>query len=264
MNREFKVYTLIILNLLSLILMILFNFLAVSLPLNSNTPKDVADKYSALIVPESVTFSIWLIIYTLLALFVWNQVIYFFKKEEKKKILIENIGVFFFLSSILNVLWLFCWHYEKLLLSVFVMILLLSSLIILYGRLRIGEKDFNENILFVQTPISVYLGWISIATVANIASYLKYSGNNIFNHNQILWTNATILLTLLLGIIIVLKKNDLFYVLVFLWAYIGIILKQSLLSYVGSKSIIVVTIISIVVLIIFTVFSEVKSFKNKT
>ncbi|HAF07626.1 MAG: Uncharacterized protein XD76_1221 [candidate division TA06 bacterium 32_111] len=264
MNREFKVYTLIILNLLSLILMILFNFLAVSLPLNSNTPKDVADKYSALIVPESVTFSIWLIIYTLLALFVWNQVIYFFKKEEKKKILIENIGVFFFLSSILNVLWLFCWHYEKLLLSVFVMILLLSSLIILYGRLRIGEKDFNENILFVQTPISVYLGWISIATVANIASYLKYSGNNIFNNNQILWTNATILLTLLLGIIIVLKKNDLFYVLVFLWAYIGIILKQSLLSYVGSKSIIVVTIISIVVLIIFTVFSEVKSFKNKT
>ncbi|MDI6701111.1 MAG: hypothetical protein QME48_07810 [bacterium] len=264
MNREFKVYTLIILNLLSLILMILFNFLAVSLPLNSNTPKDVADKYSALIVPESVTFSIWLIIYTLLALFVWNQVIYFFKKEEKKKILIENIGVFFFLSSILNVLWLFCWHYEKLLLSVFVMILLLSSLIILYGRLRIGEKDFNENILFVQTPISVYLGWISIATVANIASYLKYSGNNIFNNNQILWTNATILLTLLLGIIIVLKKNDLFYVLVFLWAYIGIILKQSLLSYVGSKSIIVVTIISIVVLIIFTVFSEVKSLKNKT
>ncbi len=263
MKREFKIYTLIILNLLSLIFMILFNFLAVSLPLNSNTPKDVADKYDASIVPASVTFSIWLIIYTLLAIFVFNQILYFFKKDEKRKILIENTGLFFFISSILNVLWLFCWHYEKLLLSVFVMLLLLLSLIILYVRLRIGEKDFNENLLFVQTPVSIYLGWISIATVVNISSYLKYSGIAMFNKNQIIWTNVTILLTLLLGIFMFIKKKDLFYTLVFLWAYIGIILKQILSNNNGSQSIIFVTIISMIILIIFTVISEVKSFKNK-
>lgn len=263
MKKDFKIIFFAIFNFFTLILLLVLNLVVSVLPLNSVSTKAVSDKYPALIVPYSVTFSIWFIIYILLVLFVLNQLNYIFKRDEKRKILIENVGILFFLSSVLNVLWLFCWHYEKLLLSVFVIILLLLTLIILYIKLGIGEKDFKESLVFVKTPVSVYLAWISVATIANISSYLGSLNLYIFDNYETLWTILVIILSLFLAIFMVLKNNDLVFALVFLWAYIGIIIKQLVLNYNNSIQIILTTIFSIFILTFFAIYNEIKEYKNK-
>ncbi|MGF3555240.1 MAG: tryptophan-rich sensory protein [Thermoplasmatota archaeon] len=263
MKRDLKTIFLAIFNFLTLILLLGFNIAISVLPLNSISTKAVSDKYPALIVPYSVTFSIWFIIYILLVLFVLNQLNFIFKRDEKKRVLIEKVGVLFFLSSVLNVLWLFCWHYEKLLLSVIVIILLLIILAILYIKLGIGKKDFSESLIFVKTPVSVYLAWISIATIANISSYIGSLKLYLFDNYEVLWTVLVIIISLFLAIFMVLKNRDIIFALVFLWAYIGIIIKQLIPNYNNSIPIILVTIFSIFILTFFVIYNEIKEYKNK-
>ncbi|MEO0288946.1 MAG: tryptophan-rich sensory protein [candidate division WOR-3 bacterium] len=263
MKRDLKIIFLTVLNFLTLILLLGFNIAVSVLPLNSISTKEVSDKYPALIVPYSVTFSIWFIIYILLVLFVLNQLNFIFKRDKKRGVLIEKVGILFFLSSLFNVLWLFCWHYEKLFLSVLVIILLLITLIILYIRLGIGKKDFSESLVFVKTPISVYLAWISVATIANISSYLGSLNLYIFDNYEILWTILMIIISLFLAIFMVLKNNDIIFALVFIWAYIGIIMKQIMFNDKKSIQIILIILSSIIILTFFATFDEIKKYKNK-
>ncbi|MEO0281194.1 MAG: tryptophan-rich sensory protein [candidate division WOR-3 bacterium] len=261
--KNFKIFFLAILNFLSFILMIFFNFISVNLPLNSKRPQDVSDKYPALIVPYNVTFSIWIIIYILLTMFVLNQFFVIFSKDDRRKFLIEKIGFLFFLSSVFNVLWLFCWHYERLLLSVIVIILLLVTLIILYIKLGIGKKDFSESLVFVKTPVSIYLAWISVATIANISSYLGSLNLYLFEKYEILWTVLMIIASLFLAIFMILKNNDLIFSLVFIWAYIGIIIKQQI-SNLRNFYVVLSAILSIIFLTFIAILNEIKLFRNKS
>lgn len=263
MKKNIRVIFLIFLNFFSLSFMIFFNIISFTLPLNSHTTGELADKYSALIVPVDITFSIWLIIYILLILFVLNQLFFILNGNGEKIILIEKTSGYFFFSSILNVLWLVCWHYEMIFLSVFVMVLLLIDLIILYKRFETVEMKNVEKILFVKAPISIYLGWISFATVANSSSYIASLNLNIFKNNEIFWTIIVLIFTLLLGLFMIVKKRDLFFVLVFVWCYIGIILKMEIIKLNGTNLIKWFSFLSILILVLVTIFYEIKNFKEE-
>jgi len=127
-----------------------------------------------------------------------------------------------------NITWIFLWHYEYIVLSVVPMFALLVSLIMIYLRLDIGryQQVSREEKLYVHLPFSVYLGWITVATIANIAAALVSIGWNGFGISDITWTMMMIVIATLLTVTIILTRRDIGYGLVIIWALGGIIFKQ--------------------------------------
>ena len=156
-----------LINILLYMGMVVVDALANILPINGMKTGELSDMYPNLFVPAGMTFSIWGVIYALLLFMVIYQVVAVFGKKERFA-LSKNQGYVFALTCILNTAWILTWHYQQVLLSVIVMIGLLLCLISLYNGV------FNAKILKVPARIAyrvtmnVYLGWISVATIANI------------------------------------------------------------------------------------------------
>ena len=217
-----------LLNILGVILVIAVNTLAVVLPLNGKSTAELSDQYPNLFVPAGITFAIWGIIYILFLVFTVYQARDLFAKEKKNSVLHQKINWFFILSCLLNSAWIFAWHYEQLLLSVFIMLLLLATLITIYFRLDIGKTKVPESQKYtVNLLFSVYLGWISIATIANITALLVSIHWNGFGIPPVFWTCAVIAVGAALTMLMLFLRNDVFYSLVVLWAFTGIMLKRS-------------------------------------
>ena len=154
-------------NIIAFVATIIVNGLAGSTTiLGGKLTAEISDANPTLITPAGFTFAIWGIIYLLLGIFVVYQAL----PSKKEKDCLSKIGPFFILSSILNIVWLFLWQYEFLAFSTVIIFLLLLSLITIYMRLNIGKStvSIGEKIA-VHLPFSVYLGWITIATIANVA-----------------------------------------------------------------------------------------------
>ncbi|MFW5725747.1 MAG: hypothetical protein ACOCX0_04800, partial [Bacteroidota bacterium] len=149
-----------IVNVVTFLAMVFTNYLANALPINDKTTGQLSAQYPNLFVPAGFTFSIWGIIYLLLTIFV---VIQFF---ENNKPVVRAIGWAFALSSLFNTLWIVAWHYERLPLSVLIMLGLLVCLV------YIGLQIRTLPVGIIKAAFGIYLGWISIATIANITALL--------------------------------------------------------------------------------------------
>jgi len=214
-------------NLLAIVITIVINALAVILPLNGKTTQELSDKLPNFFVPVGLTFSIWGLIYILWVIFGLYQARDLFKKEEIDMPFLSQITWLFILSGIANSLWIFLWHYEYVGLSVLIMILLLISLLAIYLRLRIGKTNVTlKEKLCVHVPFSVYLGWISVATIANITAFLVSIQWDGFGIDQLTWTILLIAVGTLLTYLMLALRKDLAFSLVVLWAYLGIWLKR--------------------------------------
>ena len=215
-------------NILAVILTILINALAVILPLNGKTTQELSDALPNLFVPAGLTFSIWGIIYILWIVFAIYQVRDFFKKDEIDMPFLQQISVLFIVSSIANSAWIFLWHYEYVGLSLLMMIVLLLSLLALYVRLNIGRSivSMGER-LCVHVPFSVYLGWITVATIANVTAFLVSIHWDGFGISALNWTIIIITVGTLLTILMLTLRKDIAFSLVVLWAFFGIWMKQS-------------------------------------
>jgi hypothetical protein len=215
-------------NILAIILTILINALAVILPLNGKTTQELSDALPNLFVPAGITFSIWGIIYILWIVFAIYQVRDFFKKEEIDMPFLQQISVLFIVSSIANSAWIFLWHYEYVGLSLLMMIVLLLSLLALYVRLNIGRSivSMGER-LCVHVPFSVYLGWITVATIANVTAFLVSINWDGLGISELNWTIIIIAVGTLLTILMLALRKDIAFSLVVLWAFFGIWMKQS-------------------------------------
>ncbi len=184
-----------ILNLLGFFGIVLINYLAVTLPLNNKTTGALSDQYPNLFVPIGLTFSIWGIIYLLLAIFIVYQLVYAFKKDTQNSSFLEKIDFLFFLSCLANFSWIFAWHFERVFLSFLIMLILLLSLIAIYQRLNIGRSAaLKSEKYLVHLPFSVYLGWITIATIANTTALLVNLNWNRFGLSEPFWTIAVIII----------------------------------------------------------------------
>jgi len=232
-----------ILNVLGFLGVVIVNALAVTLPINNKTTGELSDQYPNLFVPAGLTFSIWGVIYILLAIFVIYGLVVAIRKDSEKASFIENIGILFFISCLANIGWIFAWHYEILPLSLILMVILLGSLITIYLRLRIGKSDATRKEKYmVHLPFSVYLGWITIATIANITALLVYLNWNAFGLGEPFWAVAVIIVGIGITLSVLLTRNDIFYCLVVDWALLGILLKR-LADSTPVQSVIVVTIV---------------------
>ncbi|NIV43810.1 tryptophan-rich sensory protein, partial [Candidatus Bathyarchaeota archaeon] len=157
-------------NVASFGILVVVNALAGSTRLlNGKTSGEISDFYPTLITPAGYTFSIWGLIYVLLLAFVIYQAM----PTNRDKSFLGRISFLFALSTIFNIVWLVLWHYEFLAPSVILMFGLLATLIAIYLRLDIGKGNVSiTERIAVHVPFSVYLGWITIATIANVAVVL--------------------------------------------------------------------------------------------
>jgi benzodiazapine receptor len=228
-------------NIIAFVLTVLVNGLAGSTTLiGGKSTADISDMYPTLITPAGYVFSIWGIIYILLGIFVVFQAL----PSEKGKGYQNRIGWLFVLSSLLNIFWLFLWQYEYLSLSVVLMFLLLATLIAIYLRLNIGKSAASlREKLAVHLPFSVYLGWITIASIANVAAFLVSENWDGFGINQETWATLVIIVALLITLLVIVTRRDVAYGLVIIWALLGIAVKQS-----GNQNIVVIAEISAIII----------------
>ena len=166
--------------------------------------------------------------------------------QAKKEKNIPKIGWLFVLSSIINIAWLFLWQYNFLSLSVVLIFLLLITLILIYIRLEIGKTKakLSEKIA-TQLPFSVYLGWITIASIANVSVTLVSIGWDGFGIGVETWATLIVIVALAITLLVLATRRDIGYGLVIVWALIGIAVKQN-----GNQNILTLLEASIIIVII--------------
>jgi len=234
------------------IAMVVVNFLANSLPINNRSTGVISDAYPNLFAPAGLTFSIWGLIYLLLAGYVFYQFI-FFEKEgtPQKERLLKRINILFIITSLANISWIFAWHYDFIGMSVFIMALLLILLIKINNITHAEQFTLQEKIL-ISIPFSVYFGWITVAAIANITVFLVSIGWNGFGIIDYVWTSIILLVGALIGVLRMCKDKNIAYGLVFVWAYLGILLKHlSVSGFNGQYPSIITTVIACLILFIF-------------
>lgn len=202
------------LNLLLFAGMIVMNYLANALPLNGKTTGALSDAYPNLFVPAGVTFSIWGVIYILLVTFC---VIQFTTSHQA---VISRIAWLFGITCIFNALWIVAWHYERLPLSLILMLGLLVSLI----WINLFIKDLPAG--FIKAAFGIYLGWICIATIANVTALLVNYGWGGFGISEETWTIIMIAAGTLIVSLTVLRLDNPFVGLSVVWAFAGIMIKR--------------------------------------
>ena len=205
------------------ILVILVNYLSNALPLNGLTQKDISDKYDSLFTPASFTFSIWGVIYLALTAFVIYQAL----PAQRNNALVSRVSKLFILSCFANIIWLVVWHYNFLVLSVVVMVVILAILIAIYRTLNISNAQASwVQRVFLQLPFSLYLGWITVATVANFSVLQNGMGWDDVFMSATNWTLLKLAVVGAICAIVVLRRGDSIYGLVIAWAAYGIMSKQ--------------------------------------
>ena len=231
------------LNIIAFLLTVIVNSLAGSTTLigGVNTAQ-ISDANPTLVTPAGYVFAIWGIIYVLLGVFVIYQVL----PSQKGKEYMNKISWLFIASSIINIAWLFLWQYTLLSLSVVLMFLLLTTLILIYLRLDIGKSavPLRER-LAVHVPFSVYLGWITIASIANVSAMLVSVNWNGFGIASSTWASLIIIVALVVALLVIVTRKDIAYSLVIVWALIGVAVKQS-----GNQNVVLLTEASAIIILL--------------
>jgi hypothetical protein len=201
-------------NILLVAGMLVMNYLANALPLNNRTTGELSDSFPNLFVPAGLTFSIWGVIYLLVVIY---SVIQFTGSDKE---VITNISWLFGITCILNALWIVFWHYGKLPLSLLVMLGLLVSLIFI--NISIRNLPFG----IIKATFGIYLGWICIATIANVTALLVNANWSGFNISQEIWTIIMIFTGVLIVALTIYRLKNPFIGLAVVWAFIGIAIKR--------------------------------------
>lgn len=212
-----------ILNITGLIAVIAMNFLAVSLPLFGKTPGDISDLFPSLFTPAGFTFSIWSVIYILLGVFIFRQANGLFTKDMAAPEDVGVIGWWFFANCLFNIAWLFSWHSLNFGLSMVLMLCILGTLIVIYLKL----KNHGRAAWTTSLPFSIYLGWITVATIANASILLIHVGWDGFGLPEATWAAIMIGAGTLIGLAMLFREKDTWYTLVLVWAFFGIYSKRS-------------------------------------
>lgn len=229
-------------NVVAFVVTVLINTLANTLVLNGKTTGEISDMYPTLITPAGYVFSIWGMIYILLFVFVVFQAL----PSQKEKEFQKEVSVLFVLSSAFNVAWLFLWQYGYITLSVVPMFALLASLVAIYLRLNVGKSSVSlREKLSVHLPFSVYLGWITIAAIADVAAALVAVNWDRFGVSDVTWAVLVIIVASVITLAVIVTRKDVAYGLVIIWALAGIAVKQS-----ANQNIVTTTEISLVVIVI--------------
>jgi hypothetical protein len=201
------------------------NALANILPINGYNTGQISAFYPNAFVPAGFTFSIWGVIYLLLLSYTIGFTYYTLKQEQNPKAfaLIERINIYFLLTCVFNMSWIVAWHYLQIELSLVIMLLFLITLIQLFLKSNTIARDLTLSQRFIlQTPFIVYLGWISVATIANTTALLVAYKWTALNIAPVYWSALMILIAIVLAVLMLIKFKAVPFALVVAWALWGI------------------------------------------
>jgi len=211
-------------NLAVFALMVLLNVLSNALPINGQTMPEISARYPSLFTPAGFTFSIWGVIYLSLLVFVVYQAL----PSQRNSARIARISAYFKVNCLANALWIVVWHYDLLALSLLVMFIILATLILIYRSL-LEQLDCSSPLQHVvlHLPFSLYTGWITVATIANVSVLQTHHGWDAIGLTAIQWTFVKLAAAGAIGAFAVLRLRDPVFVLVIAWAAYGISVMQS-------------------------------------
>lgn len=201
------------------------NVLANVAPINDLTIGEISQTFfgEVLITPASYAFAIWGLIYLGLISLAIYQVL----PNNREQPRLRRMGYFLAISSFAQIVWVFLFQYRLFLLSVGAMVAILIPLILLYLRLGIAVESISlKQRWLVNFPISIYLGWISVATIVNVALGLYTLDWNGWGISPQLWTIMMMVVAAIIGVNIRLKRRDLVYCGVLVWALIAIAIRH--------------------------------------
>jgi translocator protein len=239
-------------NLVGLVAVVLINWLANWVPFNDLTTGEIADRHPVPFQPAGWAFTIWGVIYVMLLVFV----IYGFLPAGRNNPRVQAVGPFFLVANLANIAWIFLWHWEQFTGALIAMVVLLASLVGIYAVIRRRGRDTAEpsviHRLIVWTPFSVYLGWISIAMLANIQVWMTTGGWDGGPFGLRAWAVIFLLAGVLVAAAVGFFFHDAAYAAVFVWGYLGIAQEQwSLARLVSVTAIGLVVVVAAVTVMAF-------------
>ncbi len=231
----------------ALILTIVVNILSNAIPFNGLTAPEIADSFEVYFVPAGYVFSIWGIIYLGLIAYAVFQ----FLPAQRENPRLRQTGWWFVLSCAANSLWLVAWHYGFFAVSVLLMLTLLISLIVIYLRLGVGRQTVppGERWL-VHLPFSIYVGWVTVATIANITAFLDTVNWNGFGIAPEIWTIIMLVVATVVGGLMAYTRREVAYLLVLIWAFVGIGVEQADTALVANAAYVAAAIVAFFVILV--------------
>ncbi|MBL0741651.1 TspO/MBR family protein [Chryseolinea lacunae] len=220
------------------------NTLANVLPINGLSTKQVSDLYPSLFTPAGLTFSIWSVIYVLLIGFVvlmWSR---------KQDVFIATLLPWFMASCVLNMSWILAWHYLMPALSVVIMLTLLFSLSQIFMLLQSHRAVDMKEKIFVFLPFTLYFGWICVATIANVSALLvsvRWEGGFL---SPEAWTVVMMCVAATLSAFVALRFRATAFVVVVLWALLGIYLRWNTTDYAAINGTAIVLLIGLTIVFV--------------
>ena len=235
---------------LATLVTVTINGLANALPINGQNTGQISDRFDVLFVPAGYVFAIWGLIYLGLIAYTVFQAL----PAQKENPRLRSVGWIYVLASIANSVWIFLWHYELLPLTVIVMLTLLACLLVIYQRLGINRTQVSTGERWaVQVPFSIYLGWITVATIANVTDLLWSLGWNGFGLSAEAWFLLMLGATIIIAGLMAFTRGDVAYLLVLVWALAGIAVKHS-----GLQTVAVAAAVSAAIVVVFIIIGIVR------
>lgn len=221
MNRDTLRQIVVVVGVLATIVV---NTLANALPLNGLQTGEISDRFSIYFVPAGYVFSIWGVIYLGLLAYAVYQAL----PSQRANARLRDIAAPFLVASAANIAWIFLWHYERFPATLVAMGALLLSLIVVYLRLGTGQMRVpTAERWAVRVPFSIYLGWITVATVANVTQVLYYIRWDGWGIAPEAWAGIMLAVAVVLAALMALTRRDVAYLAVLAWAFVGIAVKHA-------------------------------------
>ena len=213
-----------IITIVATLVTVVVNGLANALPFNGQGTGEISDRFEIFFVPAGYVFSIWGLIYLGLVAFTIYQAL----PAQKENQWIRRISPVYWVASLANTAWMFLWHYEFFAVTLPVMLTILVSLLYIYIQLSKAGEDFDgPQKWFIKFPFSIYLGWISVATIANASQVLFFYNWNGWGIPAAVWAVVMLITALIIGLIMNWREKDFPFVLVLAWAFAGIGVSQA-------------------------------------
>jgi hypothetical protein len=204
---------------LTILVTITINILANALPINGLNTGQISDTFHVYFVPAGYVFAIWGIIYIGLIAYAVYQAL----PAQRENPRLQATGWWIDLGGLANSMWIFLWHYQQFVATLGAMLILLATLIAVYLRLGIGQTKVTTGETWaVRVPFSIYLGWITVATVANVSDVLDFLKWNQFGISAASWMVVILGAVLVIAGLMNFLRRDVAYALVILWALAGI------------------------------------------
>jgi benzodiazapine receptor len=235
-----------ILTVASYLVTLAVNGAANALPINGQQTGEISDRYEVYVVPAGYVFGVWGVIYLGLGAFTVYQAV------RGDHPVVRRLGWLPAITGLLNIAWILCFHYGWFALSVVIMMALLATLIAIYRRIH-KVADLDRSALWaIAIPFSIYLGWITVAAVANVAQTLDALG-----FEPVLlpgpWLASIVLAAVaVIGGRFVIRNDDAAYGAVIVWAFTGVAVKEastpvvSVVAAVGAMAVAAISITRLV------------------